>query len=131
MCVCVKNIYMLYHPYPGQIINEILLDAKMKLWTACKLGDNDLLSSAIDDLLAEVKKCEELAERNKDDVNVEFNNHLVNMHDVAKLVNDVNEDGNTMLHLAALGGHLKLVWCVSLFICRSINCCTLPYIYII
>lgn len=88
-------------------------DAKIKLWTACKLGDNDLLSSAIDDLLAEVKKCEELTEQNKDD-NVECGNPLVNMRDVAKLVNDVNEDGNTMLHLAALGGHLKLVWCVSL-----------------
>ncbi|XP_014477833.1 PREDICTED: ankyrin repeat and zinc finger domain-containing protein 1-like [Dinoponera quadriceps] len=95
----------------AQLINEVLSDAKIKLWTACKLGDNDLLSSAIDDLLAEVKKCEELVEQIKDDdVNVECNNPLVSMHDVAKLVNEINEDGNTMLHLAALGGHLKLIW---------------------
>ncbi|XP_032667918.1 ankyrin repeat and zinc finger domain-containing protein 1-like [Odontomachus brunneus] len=94
----------------GQTINEVLSDAKIKLWTACKLGDNDLLTSAIDDLLGEVKKCEELMEQNKDDVNIECSNLLVNMDDVAKLVNDANEDGNTMLHLAAFGGHLKLIW---------------------
>ncbi|XP_011152539.1 ankyrin repeat and zinc finger domain-containing protein 1 [Harpegnathos saltator] len=94
----------------AQIINEVLLDAKIKLWNACKLGDNDLLSSTIDDLLDEVKKCEELMEQNKSDVNVECINPLVNMHDIAKLVNDVNEEGNTMLHLAAFGGHLKLIW---------------------
>lgn len=109
---CLKLLYVA--PYLGQIINEVLSDAKIKLWTACKLGDNALLTSAIDDLLGEVKKCEELMEQNKDDVNVECSNLLVNMEDVAKLVNDVNEDGNTMLHLAALGGHLKLIWCVSL-----------------
>lgn len=88
----------------------MLLDAKEKLWAACKLGDNEMLSSALNDLLIEAKKSEELAEQNKDDVTNESNNILVNMVDVEKLVNDTNEDGNTMLHLAALGGHLKLVW---------------------
>lgn len=88
------------------------MDAKIKLWTACKLGDNDLMSSVIDNLLIEVKKCEELMEQNKNDVTIEFNNAIMNMNDVVKLVNDANEEGNTMLHLAALGGHLKLIWCV-------------------
>lgn len=98
----------------AQIINEVLLDAKIKLWDACKLGDNDLLSSTIDNLLAEVKKNEELMEQNKNEVTIELNSVFVNMNDVIKLVNDTNEEGNTMLHLAALGGHLKLVWCVLL-----------------
>ncbi|XP_020298776.1 ankyrin repeat and zinc finger domain-containing protein 1-like [Pseudomyrmex gracilis] len=94
-----------------QVINEVLIDAKTKLWTACKQGDNDLLSSVIDNLLAKVKKCEK--EQNKKDVTTgcsSFDNNLVNTNDVAKLVNDTNEDGNTMLHLAALGGYCEQVW---------------------
>ncbi|KAL0131280.1 hypothetical protein PUN28_002681 [Cardiocondyla obscurior] len=91
--------------------NEILSDAKTKMWIACKQGDNDLLSSVIDDLLAKIKECKE--EQNKKDITdscVAPNNTLVNTGDVAKLVNDVNEDGNTVLHLAALGGHYEQVW---------------------
>lgn len=88
--------------------NELLSSAKIKLWTACKLGDNELLSSVIDNLLTEVKKYEEFVEQSKQEA--ETSCSLINMEDVAKLVNDSNEDGNTMLHLAALGGHLKLVW---------------------
>ncbi|KAG7204038.1 hypothetical protein KM043_001897 [Ampulex compressa] len=89
--------------------NEVLSNAKVKLWTACKLGDNELMSNVIDGLLAEVSRSAELEEQCKDEDIVE-NIALVNMEDVAKLVNDSNEDGNTMLHLAALGGHLKLIW---------------------
>lgn len=96
------------------MVNEVLLDAKPKLWTACKQGDNNLLSSVIDNLLAKVKVCEE--EQNKKDAIVDCSsmsdNNLVNIYDVAKLVNDTNEEGNTMLHLAALGGHCEQVWCV-------------------
>lgn len=91
----------------------MLLDAKTKLWNACKRGDYDLLSSVINDLLAKVKECEK--EQDKQDVAINCatsNNILVNINDVAKLVNDTNEDGNTMLHLAALGGHSEQVWCV-------------------
>ncbi|KYQ48057.1 Ankyrin repeat and zinc finger domain-containing protein 1 [Trachymyrmex zeteki] len=94
-----------------QMNNEVLSDAKIKLWTACKRGDNDLLSSVIDNLLAKIKECEE--EQNRKDVTdscVMSNNTLVSTDDVAKLVNDTNEDGNTMLHLAALGGHCEQVW---------------------
>lgn len=94
--------------------NEVLMDAKTKLWTACKQGDNDLLSSVIDNLLAKVKEYEK--EQNKKDVTTDClsisDNNLVNTNDVAKLVNDTNEDGNTMLHLAALGGYCEQVWCV-------------------
>ncbi|XP_036148838.1 ankyrin repeat and zinc finger domain-containing protein 1 isoform X2 [Monomorium pharaonis] len=92
--------------------NEVLSDAKTKLWTACKQGDNDLLSSVINNLLAKIKACEE--EQEKKDITdndcIRSNNNLVNTDDVAKLVNDTNEDGNTMLHLAALGGHCEQVW---------------------
>jgi len=93
--------------------NEVLSDAKTKLWTACKQGNNDLLSSVIDNLLAKIKECEE--EQNKKDITESCtmsNNTLVNTDDVAKLVNDTNEDGNTVLHLAALGGHYEQVWYV-------------------
>lgn len=97
----------------AQINNEALLDAKTKLWTACKQGNKDLLSSVIDTLLAKIKECEE--EQNKKDItdsSATSNNTFVNTDDMAKLVNDTNEDGNTMLHLAALGGHYEQVWCV-------------------
>lgn len=91
----------------------MLLDAKIKLWAACKRGDYDLLSAVINDLLAKVKECEKA--RDKEDVAINCatsNNNVVNTNDVTKLVNDTNEDGNTMLHLAALSGHPEQVWCV-------------------
>ncbi|XP_017788648.1 PREDICTED: protein vms-1-like [Habropoda laboriosa] len=90
-------------------INELLASARVKLWSACKLGDTELLSSVIDTLLVEVEKSMELEEQNKEDVSTDASS-IINKDDVIKLVNDCNEDGNTMLHLAALGGHLKLVW---------------------
>lgn len=108
---CLKMFYVIL--FLAQMNNEVLLDAKAKLWTACKQGDNDLLSSVIDNLLAKIKECEE--EQSKKDIIdscATSNNTLVNTDDVAKLVNDVNEDGNTVLHLAALGGHYEQVWCV-------------------
>lgn len=95
----------------AQIINEVLLDARTKLWTACKQGDNDLLSSVIDDLLSKIKECEE--EQNTKDIAINdttSNDTFVNTDDVTKLVNDTNEDGNTMLHLAALSGYYEQVW---------------------
>ncbi|XP_043520849.1 ankyrin repeat and zinc finger domain-containing protein 1-like [Frieseomelitta varia] len=93
------------------VLNETLTNAKVKLWSACKLGDDELLSSVINDLLIEVKKSVELENKleNEEDVTVSCNT-VINKDDVTKLVNDPNEDGNTMLHVAALGGHLKLVW---------------------
>ncbi|XP_029036639.2 ankyrin repeat and zinc finger domain-containing protein 1-like [Osmia bicornis bicornis] len=91
------------------IMNESLTSAKMKLWSACKVGDNDLLSSLIDDLLMEAEKNTELEDQNKGDITVESNS-IIHKNDVTKLVNDPNEDGNTMLHVAALSGHLKSVW---------------------
>lgn len=96
-------------------MNEALTSAKMKLWSACKVGDNDLLSSVIDDLLMEADKNTELEDQNKEDTTVESNS-IIHKNDVTKLVNDPNEDGNTMLHVAALSGHLKLVWYVRIII---------------
>lgn len=88
------------------IVNEVLHNAKYQLWNACKLGDNELLTSTIDILLTEIKKFEStLGEESNVDTRTSFN-----MESVIKLLNDGNEDGNTMLHLAAIGGHLKLIW---------------------
>nr|XP_050852138.1 ankyrin repeat and zinc finger domain-containing protein 1-like isoform X1 [Vespula vulgaris] len=87
-------------------VNEVLHNAKDQLWTACELGDNELLTSTIDILLTEVKKFESiLEEESKVDTQA-----FLSMESVIKLLNDGNEDGNTMLHLAAVGGHLKLIW---------------------
>lgn len=70
------------------------------------MGDNELLTSTIDILLTEVKKFESiLEEESKVDTQA-----FLSMESVIKLLNDGNEDGNTMLHLAAVGGHLKLIW---------------------
>lgn len=106
-------------------MNEILIDAKVKLWSACKLGDSDLLSSVMDTLLKEVEKSMELEKQSKEDTSVEAN-LIINMDDITKLINDGNEDGNTMLHLAALSGHLKLVWYVNIIYLiktfPSLNC---------
>lgn len=93
-------------------MNEILANAKVKLWSACKLGDNELLTSVIKSLLIQVEKSFELEEQNKEDVTISSHS-IINKDDITKLVNDSNEDGNTMLHLAALGGHLKLVWYIN------------------
>lgn len=90
-------------------MNEVLASAKIKLWSACKLGDNDLLSSVINSLLIEVEKSTELEEQCKKEATIE-DSSIINMDDVKKLVNDPNEDGNTMLHLAAFGSYIKLVW---------------------
>ncbi|XP_035725892.1 ankyrin repeat and zinc finger domain-containing protein 1-like isoform X2 [Vespa mandarinia] len=86
-------------------VNEVLHNAKDQLWTACELGDNELLTSTIDILLSEVKKFESLEEESEVDTQT-----FLSMENVIKLLNDGNEDGNTMLHLAAVGGHLKLIW---------------------
>ncbi|XP_015440018.1 PREDICTED: ankyrin repeat and zinc finger domain-containing protein 1-like [Dufourea novaeangliae] len=90
-------------------MNEILANAKTKLWSACKLGDNELLSTCIGTLLSEVEKVTEMEEQIAEEAAAE-DNAIISTEDITKLVNDFNEDGNTMLHLAAIGGHLKLVW---------------------
>ncbi|XP_076638178.1 tRNA endonuclease ANKZF1 isoform X2 [Colletes latitarsis] len=90
-------------------MNEVLASAKIKLWSACKLGDNEMLSSVINSLLIEVEKNMELEGQSKEEAAIE-DNLVISMDDVTKLVNDPNEDGNTMLHVVAVGGHLKLVW---------------------
>ena len=115
--VIFHNYYILLRKYafPECVLNETLTNAKVKLWSACKLGDDELLSSVINDLLIEIKKSVELENKleNEEDVIVSCNT-VINKGDVTKLVNDPNEDGNTMLHVAALGGHLKLVWYVDI-----------------
>ncbi|KAK2586340.1 hypothetical protein KPH14_010632 [Odynerus spinipes] len=91
-------------------VNEVLYNAKDQLWTACKLGDNELLSSTIDILLAEVKKSEAMLEEQSKLENDMQTQAFLSMENVMKLLNDGNEDGNTVLHVAAVGGHLKLIW---------------------
>lgn len=94
-------------------MNEMLASAKVKLWSACKLGDTDQLLSVIDHLLMQAQQnCAKLEEQDKGEATIDPGS-IINKDDVTKLVNDPNEDGNTMLHLAALGGHLKVVWYVD------------------
>lgn len=73
------------------------------------MGDSELLSTVITSLLTEVNKGVEMEEQIKEEACIE-ECCIINMEDVTKLVNDPNEDGNTMLHLAAFGRHVKLVW---------------------
>lgn len=102
------------------VMNEILASAKVKMWSACKFGDNELLSSVINSLLTQVEKSMTLEEQNKEDVTIDSSS-IISKDDVIKLVNDPNEDGNTMLHLAALGGHLKLVWYIVILLNLSLS----------
>lgn len=94
----------------GAKVSEVLKDAKVKLWSASKSGDNELLTSVLKSLFDDANKCLDDKE-----VNAESEAELVNdvdysTEDVMKLINESNEDGNSMLHLASFGGHLKVVW---------------------
>ncbi|XP_015524854.1 ankyrin repeat and zinc finger domain-containing protein 1 [Neodiprion lecontei] len=91
--------------------NASLYNLKQKLWTACKLGDIELLSSALESALSEIQRCQSLEEQlaNGQEINEDPTNFM-KMDNVVKLVNESNEEGNTPLHLAANGGYLKVVW---------------------
>ncbi|XP_043272058.1 ankyrin repeat and zinc finger domain-containing protein 1-like [Venturia canescens] len=92
-------------------INEILTSTKLQLWDASKSGDNESLGKLWNTLLAEVKRCEKL----KDEMDEMHENQtdkpaILRADALTKVLNEPNEEGNTMLHLAAIGGHLKCVW---------------------
>lgn len=93
------------------IANEVLNNLKQKLWAASKLGDTEILSSALESALIEIQRCQELEEqlalgKEIDEDPATF----MSMESLVKLVNESNEDGNTPLHLAAHGGYLRVVW---------------------
>ncbi|XP_015606848.1 ankyrin repeat and zinc finger domain-containing protein 1 [Cephus cinctus] len=92
-------------------VNEVLVSVKQKLWAACKLGDIELLSSAVESLLTEIRRCQVIEEQiSKEQEQALDSVALITMDDVIKLVNDPNTDGNTMLHMVAAKGYVKLVW---------------------
>lgn len=91
-------------------MNEVLRDAKVKLWSASKSGDNELLTFVLKNLFDDASKC-----TNDEEVNAENDTEPAtdvdySTEDVLKLINESMEDGNSMLHLAAFGGHLRVVW---------------------
>lgn len=75
----------------------------MRLWTACKSGNCKLLTEIWDELLIEIRKHEEIEENNDKII-------LINMSDVLKILNESNDEGNTMLHLAAMENYSDLLW---------------------
>ncbi|XP_012257096.2 ankyrin repeat and zinc finger domain-containing protein 1-like isoform X2 [Athalia rosae] len=91
--------------------NEVLNNLKQKLWSACKLGDTELLSSALESALVEIQRCERLKVEiaNGKEIDEDPAN-FITMDKIVKLVNESNEDGNTPLHLAANGAYLRVVW---------------------
>lgn len=92
-------------------VNEILANTKLRLWDASRSGDNESLESLWNTLLAEVSRCEQLKDKiNQDDENGSDKPVILRSEDLSKVLNEPNEDGNTLLHLAAIGGHLKVVW---------------------
>ena len=82
--------------------------SKLKFWSACQLGDAELFDVTLQNLLEEVGKSENVQNSSEDQPNSGF--VPINEDDITKLVNDTNEEGNTLLHLAAAGNFTKLVW---------------------
>ena len=92
-------------------INEVLAASKLKLWEVSKTGDTEIFATVWETLMTEIKRCEAIEEKEieDDETNAE-KPALLRIQDVYKVINESNEDGNTMLHLAAIGGHLRVVW---------------------
>jgi len=92
-------------------INEVLAAGKGKLWEASKTGDSQAFSNVWDTIVEEIKRCEQLEDEVNQDENTNGEKAVpLRMSDISKVINESNEDGNTMLHVAAIGGHLRLVW---------------------
>lgn len=70
-----------------------------------------MFSTVWNTFVEEIKRCAQLENEINQDVEPNVDKVApLRMDDVSKVVNESNEDGNTMLHLAAIGGHLRLVW---------------------
>ena len=83
------------------------MSTKLKLWSAFKSGDFETLTSALEVFLNEVQNCEEVNEEGNREVE---KSPVIRKGDVKKMVNDPDEDGNTMLHMAAINGYRETVW---------------------
>ena len=83
------------------------MSTKFKLWSAFKSEDFETLTSALEHLLNQAQKCDQ---ENEGENKEEDKSTVIGKSDVMKIVNDPDEDGNTMLHLAAISGHLKTIW---------------------
>ncbi|XP_063972704.1 tRNA endonuclease ANKZF1-like [Diachasmimorpha longicaudata] len=103
---------------PERIVNQVLEDSRVKLWDACMAGDVGMLSDIWGVLMREVKRCEkegsarisgDSAQQN--DKNAEETNDVeLTMENLLGVINEPDDDGNTRLHVAAMGGHLDTVW---------------------
>ncbi|KAF7987364.1 hypothetical protein HCN44_003126 [Aphidius gifuensis] len=81
-------------------VNELLIKSKLKLWNACKIGNCKELTETWDELIIETRK--------NDNNNEQI--VLINMFDIVKLLNECDDDGNTMLHLAAIDNNSEILW---------------------
>ncbi|XP_051174741.1 ankyrin repeat and zinc finger domain-containing protein 1-like [Leptopilina boulardi] len=90
-----------------QLPTSLFLTTKLKLWSTFKSRDFEALMTILEDFLSIVQNCnnEENNEENKNN-----KSSVIGKDDVLKIVNDSDEDGNTLLHLAAISGNLKSVW---------------------
>lgn len=82
-------------------VNELLVKSKLKLWNACKIGNCKELTETWDELIIETRKNDN---NNNDGI------LLINMFDVVKLLNECDDDGNTMLHLASIENNSEILW---------------------
>ncbi|XP_033226186.1 ankyrin repeat and zinc finger domain-containing protein 1-like isoform X2 [Belonocnema kinseyi] len=89
------------------VLSNLLMSTKLKLWSAFKSGDFEALTCALEVLLNEVKNCEEENEEGNKEID---KSPVLRKGDVKKMVNDPDEDGNTMLHMAAINGYRETVW---------------------
>ncbi|XP_015111543.1 ankyrin repeat and zinc finger domain-containing protein 1 [Diachasma alloeum] len=131
---------------PERVVNRVLEESKMKLWAACMVGDVGLLNDTWEVLIGEVKRWEkpqvstggsegypkspEITSR-QDDKNEEDTNDVeLKIENVLEVINEGNDDGNTLLHLAAVAGHLDVVWLLMEMganPCRKNKKCQTPY----
>ncbi|KAK0159020.1 hypothetical protein PV328_009952 [Microctonus aethiopoides] len=88
-------------------VHKALISGKSDLWRACKIGDYELLMKTWKILLDEVAKCE--ASPKEENLVADCSTYL-SMSDVILMINEGDEDGNTMLHLAANGHSLEILW---------------------
>ncbi|XP_043474158.1 ankyrin repeat and zinc finger domain-containing protein 1-like [Leptopilina heterotoma] len=85
-----------------QVPNSIFISTKLKLWSTFKSRDFETLTTILENFLDIVQNI------NEENDDKEKSN--ITKDEVLKLINESDEDGNTLLHIAALSGHLKTIW---------------------
>ncbi|XP_011308899.1 ankyrin repeat and zinc finger domain-containing protein 1-like isoform X2 [Fopius arisanus] len=97
---------------PERVVNRVLQESVVKLWTACRMGNVELLKETWGILLGEVKRWEngvwppgggEPGEK-------ENNETSLKMCELLEVINKGDDEGNTLLHIAAITGHLEVIW---------------------